>query len=308
MADTIHITASLRIERPADEVRAQYRDIDHHIRNNVHPSVHYQWEPGEPGERKIRTTFRILGVPQYDVSLLEDAEDGSFVIRCLEGSNAGMVRVHKFVPLAPNATDVQLYAELPATTGRKLLGPLFVAGVRQVMKKELMEDKRDLEGGNFKAGTAAGNLEGALDFLRSARGDIGTKRAVLEAMCLVASVDAEVDPAERDAIGRLAKILGTEGEAAWIDSRLDELAKIAKTPGIVDEADRIGAALSAADMVSNGVAAAAAVGLISEGMSLGELAVLRRMATAAGVTEDLLGAIVDGADEALMNGEKMPLV
>ena len=46
MAESIDITASLRIERPADVVRAQYRDIDHHIRNNVHPSIRYQWEPG----------------------------------------------------------------------------------------------------------------------------------------------------------------------------------------------------------------------------------------------------------------------
>jgi hypothetical protein len=300
MADTIHITASLRMERPVDEVRAQYRDIDHHIRNNVHPSIRYQWEPGQPGERKIRTTFSILGVPQYDVSLLEDAEDGSFVIRYLEGSNAGMVLVHKFVPLGPNATDVQLVADAPATVGRKLLGPLFVAGARQVMKKALVEDKRDLEGGAFKPGIAAGNIEQALEFLRPlASRDAATKRAVLEAACLVSGADSEVDPAERDAVGRFAKLLGAEGDLEWVHSRLDALAKIAATPRIASEADRIGAGLQAANAASEGVAAAAAVGLISEGMSLGELSVLRRLADGAGVPEDLLGAIVDGADAAL---------
>jgi len=154
MKETIRITASLRIDRPADLVRAQYRDIDHHIRHNVHPSIHYQWEPAADGERKIRTTFRILGVPQFDVSLLEDADDGSFIIRYLEGSNAGMVLVHKFVPLGPSATDVQLSAEAPSTLARKLLGPLFVAGARQVMKKALLEDKRDLESDNYPAAKA----------------------------------------------------------------------------------------------------------------------------------------------------------
>jgi hypothetical protein len=300
MADTIRITASLRMERPADEVRAQYRDIDHHIRNNVHPSIHYQWETGEPGQRKIRTTFRILGVPQYDVSLLEDAEDGSFVIRYLEGSNAGMVLVHKFVPLGPDATDVQLVADAPATTARKLLGPLFVAGARQVMKKALMEDKRDLERGAFQAGRAAGNIEGALEFLRvvASRGN-ESKRAVLEGTCLVAAADGDVDPAERDAISRLAAMVGAESEAAWIGQRLDELAKIATTAQIADEADRIGAALAAVNAVSDGVAAAAAVGLISDGMSLGELSLLRRMANAAGLPEDLLGDIVEDADAAI---------
>jgi hypothetical protein len=288
------------MERPIDEVRAQYRDIDHHIRNNVHPSIHYQWEPGAPGERKIKTTFRILGVPQFDISLLEDAEDGSFVIRYLEGSNAGMVLVHKFVPLGPDATDVQLFADAPATVGRKLLGPLFVAGARQVMKKALIEDKRDLEGGRFKAGTAAGNIEAAFDFLRSlASREPKDKRAVLEGACLISVADGAVDPAERDAIGRLAKLLGAEDAMAWAGERLDALAKIADGPDIAAEADRIGAALGSANATSEGVAAAAGVGLVSEGMSLGELALLRRLANRAGLPEEMLGAIVDGADAAL---------
>ncbi|HEX9295459.1 MAG TPA: SRPBCC family protein [Polyangiaceae bacterium] len=305
MTDSIHLTASLRIERPVDQVRAQYRDIDHHIRNNVHPSIHYQWEPGQPGERKIKTTFHVLGVAQYDISLLEDAEDGSFVIRYLEGSNAGMVLVHKFVPLGPNATDVQLFAEVPATVGRKLLGPLFVAGARQVMKKALIEDKRDLEGGAFKPGTAAGNIEGALEFLRTiASRESATKRVVLEALCLVAAADADVDPAERDAIARLATILDAEDEAAWLDTRLDHFAKIADSPQIADEADRVGAALSLANVASEGVGAAVAVALISEGMSLGELSMLRRIANAAGLPEDLLAAIVDGADAALTKAKE----
>ncbi len=150
MSNSIQIEASLVIDRPVDEVRAQYRDIDHHIRNNVHPGIRYQWEPAPPGQRKIRTTFRILGVPQFDVSLLEDGEDGSFLIRYLEGSNAGMLLVHKFVPVSPNSTDVQLSADAPATWGRRLLGPLFKAGARQVMKRALLEDKRDLESGSYR--------------------------------------------------------------------------------------------------------------------------------------------------------------
>jgi len=39
MSETIEITASLRIERPVDEVRAH---------NNVHPGIRYEWEPAVP--------------------------------------------------------------------------------------------------------------------------------------------------------------------------------------------------------------------------------------------------------------------
>ncbi len=303
MTDSIRITASLRIDRPVDEVRAQYRDIDHHIRNDVHPSIRYQWEPAPPGERRIRTTFRILGVPQFDVSRLEDGEGGSFVIRYLEGSNAGMLLVHEFVPLGPGATDVRLSADAPVTLGRKLLGPFFVTGARQVMKKALAEDKRDLEKGSFAPGSAAGNVEGALASLdRLTSKDRAAQRAVLEAACLVSVADRHVDDAERDAIVRLGKVLKAEAETTWWQARFVELEPTASTDRIAGEADRVGAALGSVGAAHGGVTAAAVVGLVSQGMSLGELAVLRRIALAAGIDEASLGAIVDKADAELMAG------
>src|SRR5258708_27817350 len=185
MAETILVTASLRIAAPVDRVRAQYRDIDHHIRRNVHPDITYAWEPTGPGERKIRTTFRILGVPQFDVSLLEDAPDGSFVIRYVEGSNAGMVLVHEFVPVEGGGTEVRLSANAPATLPRKLLGPLFKVGAAQVMKKALREDKADIEGGSYRPGKAAGDLGRALAVLDAGvpgRDGAGAQ-AILAAAC-----------------------------------------------------------------------------------------------------------------------------
>src|SRR5689334_22074101 len=300
MSDTIRITASLRMERPAEVVREQYRDIDHHIRNNVHPSIHYEWEPAEPGQRKIRTTFRILGVPQYDVSLLEDAEDGSFVIRYLEGTNAGMVLVHRFVPLGPNATNVELCADAPATLGRTLLGPLFVAGGRQVMKKALAEDKRDLEKGLFEAGKAAGALEVALASLAPvASRDAAAKRAILEATSLVALADGSVESAERDAILRLAKLIGADDARDFIDARLVELGVAASSEQVTVEARRIGRELGVAGVPVEWLTAAVVVALVSDGMSLGELELLRQLADAAGIPDGSLPALIEGADRAL---------
>jgi hypothetical protein len=300
MAESIAITASRRIERPAHVVREQYRDIDHHIRNNVHPSIRYQWEPGAPGERKIRTTFRILGVPQFDVSLLEDAPDGSFVIRYLEGSNAGMVLVHEFVPLGPDATEVRLHADAPATLGRKLLGPLFVAGARQVMKKALAEDKRDLEQGSFVPGAAAGNLTSALSPLvaLSSR-DALAKRALLDAAALLAAVDGEVESSERDALERAAKTLGAQSDLGWLDERLAELVRLSASEQVGSETDRIGAALKAAGIAAEGLALAAVVALVSEGLSEGEFGALRRLAKASGLTDGELAQLVESAEGAL---------
>lgn len=297
MADPIRITASLRMNCTPDQARAQYRDIDHHIRNDVHPSIRYQWEPAAPGERKIRTTFRILGVPQFDVSLLEDAPDGSFLIRYLEGSNAGMLLVHEFVEVERGVTEVRLSADAPSTWGRRLLGPLFVIGARQVMKKALNEDKRDLERGAYTPGAAAGNVEAALAPLARVSGlSASYKLTVLDAACVLCTSDGNAESAELDAVERLAGVLRAELAPGALESRVAALLELEKGAGFAAEVERIGAELRAAGLGREGVTAAAVVGLVSQGLSPGELAVLERLAAAAGLSEAELASIVTRAD------------
>jgi tellurite resistance protein len=300
MSEPIRISASLRMRCTPEQARAQYRDIDHHIRNHVHPSIHYQWEPAAPGERKIRTTFRILGIPQYDVSLLEDAADGSFLIRYLEGTNAGMLLSHEFVEVEPGVTEVRLVADAPSTWGRRLLGPLFVIGARQVMKKALAEDKRDLEAGLYQAGKAAGNVEAALSALvgKEPRSE-GQKWAMLDAACLLCASDGHVESAEVDALERLSSALGAEVAPARLRARVDQLAELERSDGFSLEIERVAERLKTAGVGRDAVAAAAVVGLVSEGLSAGELGVLTHLATTTGVSEAELSGMVTAADAAL---------
>jgi hypothetical protein len=291
----------------AEQARAQYRDIDHHIRNNVHPSIHYQWEPALPGERKIRTTFRILGVPQFDVSLLEDAPDGSFLIRYLEGSNAGMLLVHEFVEVEPGVTDVRLSADAPSTWGRRLLGPLFVIGARQVMKKALAEDKRDLERGDYRPGSAAGNVEAALDELTAVvTRPEAEKGAVLDAACLLCACDGNAESAEVDALRRLATLLGARVTSASLDERIRAFVELEQSDDFAADVTRVGAALRTLGLGREGVIAAAVVGLVSEGLSAGELAVLETLAVAAGVSDADVANIVTQAEAALNQAFSAP--
>ena len=303
MPQAIRIAASLRMNCTADQARAQYRDIDHHIRNNVHPSIRYQWEPAATGERKIRTTFRILGVPQFDVSLLEDAPDGSFVIRYLEGSNAGMLLVHEFVEVEPGVTEVRLSADAPSTWGRRVLGPLFVIGARQVMKKALVEDKRDLERGQYRPGSAAGNVEAALGELKAlvARAETA-KRAVLDAACLVCASDGMAESAEVDALRRLSAVLEAEVTSQGLDDRIQALVELEQGDGFAAEVARVGATLRELRLAREGVIAAAVVGLVSQGLSEGELAVLEALARAAALSETDVADIVGQVETGLGSG------
>jgi hypothetical protein len=297
MSDSIQVAASIRIEASPDVVRAQYRDMDHHIRENVHPSIAFRWEPGAPGERKIRTTFRILGMPQFDVALLEDMPDGSMIIRYLEGTNAGMVVLHEFVPLdGGKATEVRLDVQAPATLGRRLLGPLFKVGARQVLLKALAEDKADLEKGTYRPGKAAGDVTRALSPLgdAAAKKDEGAGRAIVSAACLVVTADAAYDEAERSALGSIAEKLGVDD--AFIDARVKELAK---AESLAMTARDIGAELARHGVTEAGLVAAAVAALVSEGMSIGELAALRAFAAGARFVDDDLGSIVERANTAL---------
>jgi len=298
MADTLRIDASLRIEAAPDLVRAQFRDIDHHIRNDVHPSIKFTWEPSAPGERRIRTVFSILGVSQFDVAVLEDAPDGTFVIRYLEGTNAGMVVTHRFVSLdGGKATDMQLSADAPATLGRKILGPLFVLGARQVMKKALHEDKRDIEKG-FSPGRAAGDVARALEGVSAARGrGEAAARAILEAACFLSAVDGQVDDAEVDAVRAIAAQLGVD--AAWAENRREVILRASASESTA-RAKEIGEQLAARGVAKEGVTAAAVAALVSHGMSLGELEALRAIAVGAGVADEEVGATVERVDAALM--------
>jgi hypothetical protein len=297
MSDTLHIEASLRIEAAPELVRAQYRDMDHHIRTNVHPSIQFSWEPSAPGERKVRSVFRILGVPQFDVAVLEDVPDGTMVIRYLEGTNAGMVVVHHFDPVdGARATNVRLSVDAPATIGRRILGPLFVLGAKQVLKKALHEDKRDIEKG-FTPGKAAGNVERALHSVETARtqGDAGA-RAILEAACFVTAVDGEVDEAESDVVRTIGKKLGVD--AAWVEDRRQVILRAAKE-GTEERAREIGAQLAARGVGQEGVIAAAVASLVSHGMSVGEIEALRAIAKGAGIADEKVAEVVERADAAL---------
>jgi hypothetical protein len=296
MDGTIPITASLRIEAAPDVVRAQYRDMDHHIRNNVHKGITLTWQPSEPGQRKIKTEFRIMGIAQYDVAFLEDEPDGTLLIRNVEGTNAGMVVRHEFVPLdGGKATEVRLRADAPATLARRVLGPLFVCGARQVLKKALHEDKADLEKGTYKPGAAAGNLDRALSPLAKGTSPEAA-RAVVAAAWLVATSDGILEREERETVGAIAAKLGVD--AAWVDEQGVEIAKLTGD-AVTARARAVGADLGKGSFAEQGVEAAAAAGLVSQGMSLGELSMLRAIAAAAGVTDEQLERIVEKADAAL---------
>lgn len=310
----IVISTGLRIDRKPTEVRAQYRDIDHHIRNNVHPGIQFRWEESKPGERKVRTEFRLLGKKQYDVTMLVDVPDGSFVIDHLEGANAGTKIVHEFLAVegAPDATDVRITVNAPATWVRRLLGPLFKAAVKQIIRKALREDKADLEGRGFDPDKLSGDVEAALDLLGPLRERLGThdelaaERAMsaLRIATFVAAADGERDLLERDALLQIARRLGVDGvDEAWVDQALDEAAGLAGDEEVVRHGEALGARCKELGLGAEVLVPAAIVAHASFGVAMAELAILQIVARGAGLTDSDIESSLTAAGRALSRAD-----
>jgi len=306
MPPSIVVNASIRIEAPADTVRAHYRDVDHHIRNRVHSGTTYEWAaPERAGERRVKRTFRILGVVKHDWLVHEDTPDGRFVLRCVGGTHAGLVVAHEFAPLEPAATEVRVSARAPTTLVPEILGPLLQLGLRLILRRSLHEDKIDIEKRGYRHGRAAGNVARALAPVDEAVA-MGLapdgRRAIVSGACLVATADGVVDDAERDAIRIIAEKVGVN--RAWATreiARHEQLARLPITDAYAVRADEIGRELVATCAAEPCLVAAALAALVSCGMSLSELEVLRALASAGGYPERKLPALVARLDADLMN-------
>jgi Na+-transporting NADH:ubiquinone oxidoreductase subunit NqrD len=84
-----------------------------------------------------------------------------------------------------------------------------------------------------------------------------------------------------------------------LDERIRACLELERSDGFAAEVARIGSTLRALGLGREGVIAAAVVGLVNEGLSAGELAVLETLAQAAAVKETDVANIVMAAEAAL---------
>ncbi len=71
-ATSVTVQSDIVIDRPVDLVRQAFADVDHAVRDNVHAGVKLKWlPPREPGERRLLSEIRVLGVPYADEVLVE---------------------------------------------------------------------------------------------------------------------------------------------------------------------------------------------------------------------------------------------
>jgi hypothetical protein len=134
-----------RIARPLDEVRRQFADMHHHAKNRVHKSLEIRVIADDGASCRYSLDVNILGLKQHDELVQTRQADGSLVAETVAGTNKGTLTTVKFRPDGEAATLIDFRLDAPVSGFKKLIKPLFTAGVRREVRKAFAEDRYDLE-------------------------------------------------------------------------------------------------------------------------------------------------------------------
>lgn len=137
------------IAAPVDTVRAQFADLDHHIRRNVHPKLHFEVLQRRARGARFVQEVRLLGIRQRDVFERSLEADGSIEDRSVEGFNRGGSLGFRFTAKSiegRSGTEVEITIRLPLPpVVGVMVRPLLEAQIRKEVRAAALEDKRDIE-------------------------------------------------------------------------------------------------------------------------------------------------------------------
>jgi hypothetical protein len=301
-------TTWVDFDRPVEEVRALFFDVDLAVRSKIHRGMRLQWTPPEAsGPPRLRQHTRVLDKVQTEDVVIERGPGGVWVKRFLEGPNAGSRFEARLEPQGERATRATMEAYVGPNGFAQGLGKLSALGLEKAMKRLMGEYRLALQG--YQPGRARGAVLAALSEAKiAARAmralDDGRRKlltaTLLEAAWAIACVDEGPDEAERDAMRAIVAsiwqaTLSTEIEDRMMKAAVDAIAR----HGAEERCDALGKRLRASGFAELGISLAVLVAEVSHGLAPEELAALRRMAAAAGVDEPALMEIVKKTDEDL---------
>jgi tellurite resistance protein len=315
--------AVLVIDRPAEIVRAQFFDTAHAIEKQIYHGIKLSWAPpAESGmhatqtlavERgpRVRREMIVLGRPLVDDVSISEGEGGTWVVRFIEGANAGARFVATFDEETA-ATDggkvhtrVELQAFAPAGGFSLGVGKLSPLGLEKMLQKTLAEHQRAIEGYDAKKQRrVTAQVLASMEHLTAPLAKLADRErkalvsTLLEAACAVAIADSKADEQERDVLDEVARALGGVELDDASRGRLVRAAEAALLKeGMEKRCEKLGARLKKLGCAELSLTIAVVVAEVSHGIDPPELAALEKIAAAAGVPEAGLSSIVASVDK-----------
>lgn len=148
MSKFVEVEHRIGIAALTQVVRAQFGDLDHHIKAAVHPKLSYRVLAPVAGRQRFEQKVRLLGIVQRDVFEREWLADGSLRDTSIDGFNRGGSVHFTFMPAevdGRSGTDVVIRVRLPLPAALVWLAPLLRAQVLREVTAAANEDKADIE-------------------------------------------------------------------------------------------------------------------------------------------------------------------
>lgn len=150
MQKAVTCSHSVIIERPVDEVRAQFCDIPYHATHNVHDGLRFTVHSVDGNVCRYAQEVRIAGMPQRDEAVNTLQPDGTLTTEVVRGMNTGAHLIFGFEPLDDNATVVSAHFTIPLRGAKALIAPVFQREVQRKLELYAQQDKADLESGAYE--------------------------------------------------------------------------------------------------------------------------------------------------------------
>lgn len=137
------------IDRPIDEVRAQFADMQYHIDQNVHPDITFTLLESTSGACRFKEEITVAGLRQVDEIVNTVLPNGDLQSDYVAGMNKGATLLVSFKEQGPLATIVSATLRIPVAGAKALIAPILGIGAQNALAKAFGQDKKDLESGNY---------------------------------------------------------------------------------------------------------------------------------------------------------------
>jgi hypothetical protein len=155
MPDTITVEVRDWIDAPLATVRAQFADLDHQIRRNLHPDLRFEVLDRRTDGLCFRRVVRHFGLRLSDTVERRVAADGAVEDRVVRGVHRGSRLCARFAPgrragHLGTEVSVQVSLPLPPVLG-PWLRPLVAARLRLALAETMVQHLLDIEGRGYPA-------------------------------------------------------------------------------------------------------------------------------------------------------------
>jgi hypothetical protein len=141
----IEVSRSVVIARPAKEVAAQFADVGHHERTNVHRGVTFRVLAENDAWCEYEQLSKLLGRTVQQRMTLDRRDRRHLINTVTAGRFSGGTLRFDIAPRASMSTEVTATLRAPSSVLTKPLTPLLRIALGRSLASALAEDKTDLE-------------------------------------------------------------------------------------------------------------------------------------------------------------------